>query len=117
MKRILLLAAFIGAMTLQSWALNGDVNGDGEVTVSDINAVIEVILGSSSNSAADVNGDGEITVGDVNFIINIIIYGSDDDELTPKEIELDFSALDEPSELIPDDEDAPDYGDYVENTT
>ena len=117
MKRILLLAAFIGAMTLQSWALNGDVNGDGEVTVSDINAVIEVILGSSSNSAADVNGDGEITVGDVNFIINIIIYGSDDDELTPKEIELDFSPLDEPSELIPDDEDAPDYGDYVENTT
>ena len=117
MKRILLLAAFISAMTLQASALNGDVNGDGEVTVSDINAVIEVILGSSSNSAADVNGDGEITVGDVNFIINIIIYGSDDDELTPKEIELDFSALDEPSELIPDDEDAPDYGDYVENTT
>lgn len=75
MKRILLLAAFIGAMTLQSWALNGDVNGDGEVTVSDINAVIEVILGSSSNSAADVNGDGEITIADVNDVINCIITG------------------------------------------
>ena len=105
-------------MSLQSWALKGDVNNDGEVTVSDINAVIEAILSASGNSAADVNGDGEITVSDVNVIVDIIIHGGPViDEIVPKEIELDFSELTEPAEVIPDDEDALDFGDYVENTT
>ena len=37
--------------------------------------------------------------------------------ITPKDIALDFSDLTEPAESVPDDEDAADYGDYVENTT
>ena len=51
----------------------GDVNGDGEVTVADVNAVINVILGYGSNMNADVNNDGEVTVADVNVIIDIIL--------------------------------------------
>ena len=50
-----------------------DVNGDGEVTVADINAVIDCILSSSFIKSRDVNGDGEITVADINMIINAII--------------------------------------------
>ena len=117
MKKTILLVMFLLSMSLHASALTGDVNSDGEVTVSDINAVIEAILSSSGNSAADVNGDGEITVSDINVIIDIIINGSPAEELTPKEIELDFSPLTEPAEVIPDDEDDLDYGDYVENTT
>ena len=54
----------------------GDVNGDLEVNIADVNAVINIILGgNSSTSAADVNGDGEINIADVNAIINIILSG------------------------------------------
>ena len=51
----------------------GDVNGDGEVNIADINAVIDIILSGASSSAADVNGDGEINIVDVNAVIAIIL--------------------------------------------
>ena len=55
--------------------LKGDVNGDGEVNIADVNAVIDVILGGGSNNSADVNDDGEINIADVNAIIDIILGG------------------------------------------
>ena len=51
----------------------GDVNGDGEVSISDVNAVIDVILTGGDNPKADVNGDGEINIADVNAVINLIL--------------------------------------------
>ena len=51
----------------------GDVNGDGEVNIGDVNAVIAMIVGGGSNPAADVNGDGEVNIGDVNAVIDIIL--------------------------------------------
>ena len=55
----------------------GDVNGDREVNIADVNAVIDMILdGNDDNTAADVNGDGEINIADVNAIIDIILSGS-----------------------------------------
>ena len=101
---------------LAAGAKTGDVNNDGEVNITDVNAVIDAILGGGSGTNADVNGDGEVNICDVNIVIDIILGGGDDDELTPKEINLDYSALNEAAETIPDDEDALDYGDYVENT-
>ncbi|MBQ3731631.1 MAG: dockerin type I repeat-containing protein [Muribaculaceae bacterium] len=53
----------------------GDVNGDGEVNIADVNAVIDVILGGSSTPRADVNSDGEINIADVNAVIDIIFGG------------------------------------------
>ena len=53
--------------------IKGDVNGDGEVTVSDINYVINCILLSTFNKQADVNNDDEITVSDINAIVEIIL--------------------------------------------
>ena len=54
--------------------VKGDVNGDGEVNISDINAVIQAILTVDfSNEAADVNGDGEVNISDINAIIGIIL--------------------------------------------
>lgn len=52
----------------------GDVNGDGEVTVADINMVIDAILGKTPSSpVVDVNGDGEVTIADINAVINVIV--------------------------------------------
>ena len=57
--------------------LVGDVNGDGEINIADVNATIDVILGATSNSAiierADVNSDGEVNIADVNMIIDTIL--------------------------------------------
>ena len=53
----------------------GDINGDGEVNVSDVTALINKILGSStySDAVCDINGDGEINVSDVTALINLIL--------------------------------------------
>ena len=59
-----------------SW-LKGDVNGDGEVNIADINALINIILGNVADAEtmlrADVNEDGEINVGDINALVDIIL--------------------------------------------
>ena len=66
----------------------GDVNSDGEITVADANATIEVIINGGSShghtrvpnpdgggwiNLADVNGDGEVSIADINAIISYIL--------------------------------------------
>ena len=97
-------------------SITGDVNGDQEVNIADVNAVLEIIFMNVPEMAADVNGDGEINIADVNAIIDIILSDGGE-EITPKDIKLDYSDLEEPAETIPEDEMASDYGDYVENTS
>jgi surface protein len=63
-----------GYFTDKNTYLLGDVNGDREVNIADVNAVIDIILGGSGNTvAADVNGDGEINIADINAVIDIIL--------------------------------------------
>ena len=54
----------------------GDVNGDREVNIADVNAAIDIILNASENPSGDVNGDGEINIADVNAVIDIILGGT-----------------------------------------
>ena len=53
----------------------GDVNGDGDVNIADINALIAIILGGedNTNGRSDVNGDGDVNIGDINAVIAIIL--------------------------------------------
>ena len=51
----------------------GDVNGDGEINIGDVNALIDMILNSHQDKAGDVNGDGEVNIGDVNALIDMIL--------------------------------------------
>ena len=51
----------------------GDVNGDGEVNIADVNAVIDLILSGVNDLKGDVNGDEEVNIADVNSIIDIIL--------------------------------------------
>lgn len=55
--------------------LKGDVNGDGEVSIADVNYVINLIITGNNNLAGDVNGDGEVSIADVNAVIEIILRG------------------------------------------
>ena len=55
--------------------LRGDVNGDGQVTIADVTALVNIILGSQGGdtSVADLNGDSQITIADVTSLVNIIL--------------------------------------------
>ena len=53
--------------------LPGDVNGDGNVNIADINAVIDMILSGKFDALGDVNGDGAVNIGDINALIAIIL--------------------------------------------
>ena len=54
--------------------VQGDLNGDGHVDISDVNAVINMMLGKNPNTpAGDVTGDGNVDISDVNAVINIML--------------------------------------------
>ena len=54
-----------------------DINKDGAVDVSDVNMLINILLGKSPKvDYSDVNGDGMIDVADINSIINEIMSNS-----------------------------------------
>ena len=51
----------------------GDVNGDGEINIADVNAIIGMILDGRPLPAGDVNGDHEVNIADVNVLIGWIM--------------------------------------------
>ena len=58
--------------------VRGDVNNDGEVSISDVNMVIDIILSGGYNLSGDVNGDGEVNINDINSVIDIILGGHEE---------------------------------------
>ena len=66
-----------GYFTGKEKLIPGDVNGDGEVNIADINAVIGIILGDNGDlTKADVNGDGIVNIADINKVIDMILDGT-----------------------------------------
>ena len=60
----------------QQWPsfLIGDVNKDGVVSIADVTALVNIILGKGFDPEnADVNADGAITIADVTALVNIIL--------------------------------------------
>ena len=57
--------------------LVGDVNCDGEVNISDINVIVDIILGGTVDDEtmnyADVSSDHEINISDINALLNLIM--------------------------------------------
>ena len=51
----------------------GDLNGDGEVNIADVNAVIDAILSQNSEQKYDFDGDGEVTISDVMALISFLL--------------------------------------------
>jgi hypothetical protein len=54
--------------------LLGDVNGDGQVNISDVTALIDLLLGGGEAPAqADVNNDGNVSISDVTALIDMLL--------------------------------------------
>jgi len=51
----------------------GDVTGEGETNVDDVSAIIETLLGNSSNEDCDINNDGDINVTDASDLIDYLL--------------------------------------------
>lgn len=59
--------------------LPGDVNDDGEVNISDISEIIDLMLGEpvtdeDLKARADVNGDGEVNISDISDLIDLLLH-------------------------------------------
>lgn len=64
----------VSATFMETASLRGDVNEDDKVDVSDVNMMINMILGKQDETAAaDLDGSGNVDVSDVNELINIIL--------------------------------------------
>lgn len=54
----------------------GDANGDGHVSIADVSAIIDHLLGGEldeyQREAADTNTDGEVSIADVSTLIDMI---------------------------------------------
>ncbi len=57
----------------------GDVNGDGEHNIADVNGLINILLGTPANydvwHRCDLNYDGELNISDVNRLIDVLLGG------------------------------------------
>jgi hypothetical protein len=57
--------------------LQGDINADGQITIADVTALVNIILGKNDQQTdtcmADINADGQVTIADVTTLVNIIL--------------------------------------------
>ena len=52
--------------------MEGDLNGDGEVSIADAVAVLEVMARDGYDAEADLNGDGEVSIADFVAVLEIM---------------------------------------------
>ena len=65
---------------ISSTGASGDVNGDGQISIADVTALVNIILGKDDvqpyvydHLAADVNADDSISIADVTALVNKIL--------------------------------------------
>lgn len=84
MNKLLCILTMLLVFTFSSQAENnrafnrtmtGDVNGDNEVNIADVSALIDLLVAGETSPAGDINGDGDITIADVNALIDMLLIG------------------------------------------
>ena len=78
-KYSLFYAAMLGmAAMAQTPQVTGDVTGDGQVDIADVNAVVNAMLGMAAMAQTpqvmgDVTGGGQVDIADVNAVITTML--------------------------------------------
>ena len=56
--------------------MSGDVDGDGELSIADVTALLTLLtrqeLSSKEASLADADGDGEVSIADVTALLSLL---------------------------------------------
>ena len=69
-----------GYLSMKPEYMRGDVDGDGEVSISDVSMLIDYLLtGNASGvdlTGADADQDGEVAIADVSAIIDYLLSGN-----------------------------------------
>ena len=69
-----------GYFTAKNAGLRGDVNGDGNVNISDVTALIDYLLSGNASginlSGADCNQDSSVNISDVTSLIDYLLSGT-----------------------------------------
>ena len=69
-----------GYFTDKNAFLPGDVNGDNDVTIADVSALIDYLLTGDPTgvnlAAANCNGDSDVSIADVSALIDYLLTGS-----------------------------------------
>ena len=72
-------ASFIFEKLKEEYVLIGDVNGDGNISIGDVTALISYLLSGDDDSInmdnSDLDGNGDINIGDVTSLINKLLSG------------------------------------------
>ena len=64
-------------VSLPSTAIRGDVNGDSSVNISDVTALIDILLsGETPPQSADCNQDSSVNISDVTSLIDYLLSGT-----------------------------------------
>jgi hypothetical protein len=60
----------------QPQVIKGDVDGNGEVSIADVTALIDILVGGGdAPAAADCNDDNEVGIADVTVLIDFLLSG------------------------------------------
>ena len=74
-KSLLILLAVFACNVAANATVDGDVDGDGNVTSADVTALYSYLLSDDATNLVngDVDGDGNITSSDVTYVYNILL--------------------------------------------
>ena len=81
MKKFFLLLS-VSMLSVCSWAQSSvscDVNNDGDVSVTDVFVLVDLLLSGGDDSACDLDDDGEVSLSDVFVVVDYIFKKSDKD--------------------------------------
>ena len=62
-------------IAVKDGAIEGDLNGDDEIDVTDVVELIDMVLAGIYDKVGDINGDGEVDVTDVVELIDMVLSG------------------------------------------
>ena len=79
MKKFLIIPIFLiftaSAMDAAGAGLQGDVNLDGMVNISDVTDLIDSLLNQDASPSCDVDLDGQVSISDVTTLIDMLLAG------------------------------------------